>query len=141
MDKATGVASVLGPGLGTARHVMAFNSFDELILIQTNDVYEISTSDGTASFQKTLPFDPGSSGADFDENDLLWNSTTLGSVQDSLIRVTNIGANSSSIIDTDVEYLNGLAWSAATMVPEPSSLFVVGILSVCSIATGRRRAV
>ena len=118
IDKATGAATTLGPGTGTAQQVLAFDNSDKLILAQGSSVYEINTITGVATLTETLHFDPGHGGADINNiTGDLWASATKGRTQDSIIRVTNLATDTFTDIDTDVEYLNALAFSGASFLP------------------------
>ena len=112
IDKATGAATPIGDaGLSTGGHVMAFDNSDKLMLVQGGSVYEINTDTGAATLTETLPFNPGSGGGDINNTTGdLWASATMGRTQDSIIRVTDDEADTFTDIDTDVEYLNALAF-------------------------------
>ena len=114
IDKTTGAATTVGAsGIGTAQQVMAFDNSDQLILVQDFTTYDINTTTGAADSAPIpdLSFDPGHGGADIhNTTGDLWASATNGRTEDSIIRVTDIATDSSRDIDTDVEYLNALAF-------------------------------
>jgi len=145
IDKATGAATTVGdagiPG-GTAAEVMAFDNSDTLILVQYKTQYDINLTTGAASSHPDLAFDPGAGGADINNTTGdLWASATQGNVQDSLIRVTNLATDTITNIDTDVEYLNALAFSDATTVTVTVDLNMVEFSgSATGAATGAETA-
>jgi hypothetical protein len=111
IDKATGAATTLGPGIGTGGQVLAFDNSDRFMLVQGGSVYEIDTDTGVATLTETLPFNPGSGGGDINNTTGdLWASAANGRTQDSIIRVTDDETDTFTDIDTDVEYLNALAF-------------------------------
>ncbi|NOR39657.1 MAG: hypothetical protein GQ537_00430, partial [Gammaproteobacteria bacterium] len=112
IDKATGAATTIGDaGISTGGQVIAFDNSDKLMLVQGGTVYEIDTDTGMATRTETLPFNPGSGGGDINNTTGdLWASATRGNTQDSIIRVTDDEADTFTDIDTDVEYLNALAF-------------------------------
>jgi hypothetical protein len=112
IDKATGAATPIGDaGISTGGQVMAFDNSDKLMLVQGGAVYEIDTDTGVATLTETLPFNTGSGGSDINNTTGdLWASAANGKTQDSIIRVTDDEADTFTDIDTDVEYLNALAF-------------------------------
>jgi|GEM_PF-2294641 len=112
IDKATGAATTIGEaGISTGGQVLAFDNSDALTLVQSSSQYDINLITGAAAFTKGLGFDPGSGGADIhNTTGDLWAPASNGRTQDSFIRVTDLAANTYTDIDTDVEYLNALAF-------------------------------
>lgn len=111
IDKTTGAATVVGPGTGTGRQVMAFDSANNLILIQGTSVYTIDQGTGVATLNSTLTTDPGNGGAGFHPTTgELWASDTSGQTLDSVIRVTDVAGDTSITIDTDITYLIALTF-------------------------------
>ena len=116
IDKSTGMATDVGDSgfqSNTRSSVMAFDSAGTLHFVEgdNNDYYLFNTGTGTATYQKTLRFMPGSGGSVFDGSDQLWAPAGFrsGKIQDSQIRISDLAAETFVDIDTDVEYLNALA--------------------------------
>jgi hypothetical protein len=114
IDKTTGALTTLGSGIGTAAgHVMSFDNSDALVLVQDSSQYDVNTTTGAVSLTQALASDPGSGGADIhNTTGALWASDTTGKTEDSMIRVTDLETNTSTVIDTDVKYLNALAFGS-----------------------------
>jgi hypothetical protein len=116
IDKATAAVTDLGPSgfpANTATSVHAFDSSDTLHFVDgyTNNYWIFDAVTGLATLQRTLSFHPGSGGSTFDSSDSWWApaGTSSGRIQDSMIRITNLAAETYVDLDTDIEYLNALA--------------------------------
>jgi len=124
IDKTTGAVTTIGEsGLGdfSHSHVLAFDSSDTLFLVQGPEVYETHLGTGALSSIKMLDFDPGSGGAAFDPaTGLLWAAEghQSGKIYDSVIRVSNIWANTHTDIDTDIEFLHAITISDAPYIEQ-----------------------
>jgi hypothetical protein len=123
IDKATAVITDVGvsgfPG-NTQSSVMAFDAADTLHFVDgpSQIYYLFDTGTGLATNQKTLTFSPGSGGATFDPSGLLWAPAGVnsGRIQDSIIRISDLAAETFSDIDTDIEYLNALTLNSSNVV-------------------------
>lgn len=128
INLSTGAATIVGDsGLSTGAHILAFNAADALLLVQGTEQFDINTSTGLASSLGFLSFTPGRGGSGFDFSTGLWWAPEGSAFnQDALIRISNLGANSFTDLDTDVEYLSAVTWGdTQATVPEPSALLLV----------------
>ncbi|WP_373657236.1 PEP-CTERM sorting domain-containing protein [Thiohalorhabdus methylotrophus] len=132
INKTTGEATTVGNSdINTGGQVMAFDNSDNLTLVQNEELYEIDQTTGAAVLQESLSFDPGSGGADFDpDTGLLWapEGDSSGQIMDSMIRVTDLGADDFSDMDTDISYLHALTFGETdgVPVPAPATLALMG---------------
>jgi hypothetical protein len=141
IDKGTGVATVVGPSPTWSTNAsFAFDSGDNLYLIQDWEIWLMDPSTGGGTEIGALPSDPGHHGT-FSETDALWTVLTNGNVQDSVLRVTDMTTLASFDIDTDVEYLHTLAFvgTATQPIPVPASLPLLALgLGLLGITRRRR---
>ena len=127
IDAATGAATVIGAmNVPSFQNILAFDNADALIAVIVDIVFEIDTITADVGIPLgDFCVDPGAHG-DIDPLSGLLYTMTPGFVQDSMILIGDLStANITSVIDTNIDYLNALAFAEVVRVPEPSTLVLL----------------
>ncbi|WP_417718663.1 VPLPA-CTERM sorting domain-containing protein [Salipiger sp.] len=141
IDTATGAASRVGnSGVVTYSRVVAVDASDNLLTVMGATDYDIDRATGAATTMARLTFDPGMGGASFGPDGMLWAPQTRATVQDAVIRVSDLSTNSYRDIDTDIQYLSAVTWNVSSTVPLPATLpMLLAALGGLGIARRLRR--